>query len=117
MQRTSFFLFVRDPEQNMSGGKKETITVTTFKKLPFMSDFRIETEDGKLLSALCKYCFKLEYNDYMREARSRNFKGYALKLIVFFFQESVTYIHQSTFTCHVGTSASFHHWWKEKIRE
>ena len=89
MQRTSYFLFVRDPEQNMSGDKKETITVTTFKKLPFMNDFRIETEDGKLLSALCKYCFKLEYNDYMREARSRNFKGSALKLIGFFFFKKV----------------------------
>ena len=30
--------------------------------------FRIETEDGKILSALGKYCSEVEYNDFMREA-------------------------------------------------
>ena len=50
----------------------------------------------------------------MREARSRNIKGSALKSI-YFFRESVACIHQSTFTRHVGTSTSFHHWCKQKI--
>ena len=38
-----------------------------FKKWPFANDFRIETGDGKVLSALYKYCSKVEYNDCMRE--------------------------------------------------
>ena len=84
----------------MSDGKRETLSITTFKKWPFASDFRIETEDGKVLSALCKYCSEVEYNDFMRETRSRNIKDSALKSICFF-QESVTYIHRSTFARHI----------------
>ena len=30
--------------------------------------FRIETEDGNILSVLCKYCFKVEYNELNHEA-------------------------------------------------
>ena len=30
--------------------------------------FRIETKDEKFLSALCKYCSKVEYNDFLLEA-------------------------------------------------
>ena len=42
-------------------GKKETISITTFKKWPLSIDFRIETEDQESLSALCRFCFKVEY--------------------------------------------------------
>ena len=50
----------------MSDGKKETATtMTTFEKWLFANDFRIETEDGKVLSALHKYCSKVEHNDFM----------------------------------------------------
>ena len=59
-----------------------------------MNDFRIETKYGKVLSALYKYYFEVEYNDSMQE-------GSALKSICFFFQENVTYIQLSTFTHHV----------------
>ena len=67
-----FIVFVRDlilsfplgPRRNLSDGKKETISITTFKKWPFANDFRIETKDGKVLSALCKYCSDMEYNDF-----------------------------------------------------
>ena len=86
--------FLRDPEENMSDDKKETITITTFTKWPFANDFRIETEDGKVLSVLCKCCSEVEYNDYMQE-------GPTLKSICFF-RESVTYIHPSTFALHVS---------------
>ena len=48
----------------MSDGKKETISITTFKKWPFANDFRIETEGGKVLSALWKYRSEVEYNDF-----------------------------------------------------
>ena len=48
----------------MSDGKKETISITTFKKWPFANDFRIETEDRKVPSALCKYRSEVEYNDF-----------------------------------------------------
>ena len=48
----------------MSNGNKETVSITTFKKWPFTNDFRIETEDGKVLSALQKYCSKVEYNEF-----------------------------------------------------
>ena len=90
------FLFLKHPEENMSDGKKETISITTFKKWTLANDFRIKTKDGKVLSALCKYCSKVEYNDCMQES-------FALKSICFFFlQESVTYIHLSTFAHHVG---------------
>ena len=30
--------------------------------------FRNETEDGEILSALCKYFSEVEYNGFMREA-------------------------------------------------
>ena len=43
--------FPLGPRRNLSDGKKETISTTTFKKWPFANDFRIETEDGKVLSA------------------------------------------------------------------
>ena len=86
----------------MPDGKKETLSITTFKKWPFANEFRIETKDGRFLSVFCKYCSKVECNDFMREARSRNIKGCALKLICFF-QESVIYICGSTFACHEGT--------------
>ena len=58
------FFFLGDPEENMFEGKKETVSITTFKKWPFANDFRIETEYGKDLPVLCKYCSKVEYNDF-----------------------------------------------------
>ena len=82
------FLFLRDPEEKMSDGKEEIVSITTFKKWPFTNDLRIETEDGKFLSALGKYCSEVDYNDFMRE-------GSALKSICFF-RVSVRYIY------HVG---------------
>ena len=54
--------------------------------------FRNETEDGEILSALCKYCSEVKYNGFMREARSRNIKGSALKSIVFFEKMLYTFI-------------------------
>ena len=48
----------------MSDGEKETISISTFKTWPFPNDSRIEMEDGKVLSALCKSCPKVEYNDF-----------------------------------------------------
>ena len=50
------FVLLRDPKENMSDGEKETVSITTFKKWLFANEFRIEAEDGKVLSALCKYC-------------------------------------------------------------
>ena len=41
----------------MFNGKKETVSATTFKKWLFKNEFRIETEDGQVLSALCKSIF------------------------------------------------------------
>ena len=70
----------------MSDGEKEIVSIATFKKWLFADGFRIETENGKVLSALCEYCLEVEYNDCMLEDS-------ALKSIFFFFQESVTYIH------------------------
>ena len=63
----------------MSDGKKETVSINTFKKRPFVNDFRIEIEDGKVLSASSKYCSEVEYNDFMPEAKSRKIKGSALR--------------------------------------
>ena len=48
---TIFFLFVRDPKENMSDGKKETVSITTFKKWTFADNYRIETEGTKVLSS------------------------------------------------------------------
>ena len=65
-------IYVRWLERNQS--------ITTFKKWPFVNDFRIETKDGKVLSLCFKqYCSEVEYNDFMWEAWSRNIKGSALK--------------------------------------
>ena len=49
LRRTSFFLLLRDPEENMSNDKRETISITNFYKMSFTNDFRIETEDGKMV--------------------------------------------------------------------
>ena len=59
----SFFSSVT--QENMPDGKKETVSITTFKKWPFANDFGIETEDCKVLPALCKYCSEVEYNDLL----------------------------------------------------
>ena len=112
--RNLILSFSLRPIEDMSNDKKETASITTFKKWSFANKFRIETEDGKVLCALCKYCSEVEHNDFIREAMSRNIKGFALKSS-YFFRESVTYIHQSIFASHVGPSTSFHQWCKEKI--
>ena len=44
------------------------------------NDFRTEAEDGKVLSALCKYCPEVKHNDLLQEARSRNNEGSAFYL-------------------------------------
>ena len=49
--RDLILFFFRDPKENMSNGKKETISITTFKTWIFADDFRIETKGGKVLSA------------------------------------------------------------------
>ena len=61
-------------------GKKETISITTFKKWPFSNDFRIETEDGKSLSALRKFCFKVEYTCFYKELGSGRKVAYIFKV-------------------------------------
>ena len=71
--------------QNISNCKKETVSIITFKKWPSANDFRIETEDRKVLSALCKYCSKVEYNNCMQEDST-------LKLICFFKKVLNTFI-------------------------
>ena len=49
----------------MSDRNKESVYVATFKKWPFQSDFGITVEDGKVTSALSKYCSELQYNAFM----------------------------------------------------
>ena len=61
--------------------KKETVSIGTFKKWPFHSDFEIRCEDGKVVAALCKYCSEVKYNELIRKAKSRNIKGSALAII------------------------------------
>ena len=34
--------FLRNPEENMSDDKRETVSITNFKKRSFANDFRIE---------------------------------------------------------------------------
>ena len=41
----------------MSDVLKETLSITTFERRPFMNDLRIETEDGKALSTCAKVDF------------------------------------------------------------
>ena len=50
------------------------------RKPCMVNDFRTEAEDGKVLSALCKYCPEVKHNDLMQEARSRNNEGSAFYL-------------------------------------
>ena len=47
-----FYYIVFAREENMSSGKKETVSITTLKIWSFASDFTIKTEDWKVLSAL-----------------------------------------------------------------
>ena len=46
--------FPPTPRTKYIYGKKKTISITNFRKLPFANDFRIETEGGYVLSALSK---------------------------------------------------------------
>ena len=41
----------------------------THKKWLFLSDFEVECEEGKAISAVCKYCPEGEYNAYMRKLK------------------------------------------------
>ena len=43
----SFFSSETQKKIIMSDGKRETVSITTFKKWPFANDFRTETEEGK----------------------------------------------------------------------
>ena len=72
--------------------KKETVLFATYKKWPFSTDFKVECEEGKVTSALCKYCPEVEYNAFMCEARTRNIRGSALKSVENF-RNPVTYIY------------------------
>ena len=69
--------------------------------------FYVECEEGKMVSAVCKYCPEIEHNTFMCEAWTRNLKGYALKSVENFRNQG-TYIHQQINVGHVGTSSSLH---------
>ena len=70
---------------------KNTVTLSTFKKWPFANDFDVNISDGRVTSVVCKYCSEVDYKDFLIEARYRNIKGSALKLIENFRKE-VTFI-------------------------
>ena len=70
--------FFRPP---MSKEKQETASISTFKKWPFEKDFIIECDNGKVTSALCKYCSEVSYDELMREAKYRGLKGSVLNHI------------------------------------
>ena len=103
-----YVVFARDsklrPRRKYVRWYERNLPITAFKYWPFANDFRIETDDEQVLFALCKYCSKVEYNDFMRELRSRNIKCSAL-IWMFFLWESATCIHRSKFARHVGTSS------------
>ena len=42
--------------------KSETVSLATYKKWPFLSCFEVECEEGKVISAVCKYCPEVKYN-------------------------------------------------------
>ena len=54
-----------------------------------------------------QYCSGMEYNNFMREGRSKNIKESALKSVCFF-HEKVTYIHRSKFTVMQDCNLSKH---------
>ena len=75
-QRQIFFKFII---YSICEGRSSSFPLRPRK--PRMTiDFRTEAEDGKVLSALCKYCPEVEHNDFMQEARSRNIEGSAFYL-------------------------------------
>ena len=96
--------------------KQETISISMFKKCPFEKDFIIKCENGKVTSALCKYCSEVSYNELMREAKCRGLKGSVLHSVNYY-HNKVTYIHCGTFTRHVGDSSSLHNWCKQKVSD
>ena len=64
----------------MSSGKKEAVSIMTFKTWPFVNDFRNEIKDEKVLFTLCKYCSKVEYNDFKGDASTHDPRsGYNLQ--------------------------------------
>ena len=56
----------------MSSGKKEAVSIMTFITWPFVNDFRNEIEDEKVLFTLCKYCSKVECNDFKGDASTHD---------------------------------------------
>ena len=57
--------------------KKEIILFVTHKTRQLSSGFKVECEEGKVISAVCKYCRKVKYI-YVRSS-NQNVKGSALK--------------------------------------
>ena len=90
----------------MSKAKQETVSISTFKKWPFEKDFIIECENGKVTSALCKYCSEVSYDELMREAKYRGLKGSVLNSVNYY-RDKVTYIHNSLSISLIPHSISF----------
>ena len=99
---------------NEMARKQETVSKLTFLKWPFASDFTIKCEDGKVTEAVCKYCSNIDFNVFIKEAKSRNIRGMALKSLESF-RRPVTYIHQPSFSRHVGEIKSLHNWCKKQL--
>ena len=61
--------------------KKEIVLFAMYKKWPFSSDFTVQCEEGKVISAVCKYRAEVECNAFMCEAGTKNKKSSALKSV------------------------------------
>ena len=79
------------------GFEKETFLLVMYKKMAVLVRFKVECEEGKVTSAVCKYCPKVEYNAFMCEGQTRNIKCFPLKSVDNF-RNPVT-LHPSTGTC------------------
>ena len=89
--------------------RKETVSVTAFKKWSF-SEFETECKDGQVVWAKCRTCSLIEKEALITEGRRHGLKGKTVS-----YAEGVTYIHRTNFQRHIGDDKSLHAWAKRKM--
>ena len=94
--------------------RKETVSVTAFKKWPFSNEFETECKDGQVVWAKCRTCSLIEKEALIAEGKRHGLKGKTLAGTVSY-AEGVTYIHRTNFQRHVGDDKSLHAWAKRKM--
>lgn len=91
----------------------ESVTLNTFNKWPFSSDFSYEVGvDGRIKLLQCKICTE-HITQIRKQAKTKNISGKVLDGLLAYI-DGVTYIHKSNVQRHVR-SGSLHDWAKQNL--